>query len=223
MQQKGKRQGRHILRAASGQQGGRLFSNGANERTQDISGYEDGQIFLPDADDKTTESGVTTYGGTLDYYKVKNVILMIGDGMGAEQAKAGEIYKGSKLVMQTLPYSTMVTTYSNDGVTDSSAAATAMATGYKTNNNMVGMIADGTKKENLIEFSKARGLKAGVIVTQVLPHATPAGFTAHVSARYSYNSIAAQQLLCRRTSCLAEAAHTSITGKRQSRRTTMCV
>lgn len=171
------------------------FSNGANERTKNITGYKDGQIFLPDADDKATESGVTTYGGTLDYYKVKNVILMIGDGMGAEQAKAGEIYKGSKLVMQTLPYSTMVTTYSNDGVTDSSAAATAMATGYKTNNNMVGMVADGTKKENLVEFSKARGLKTGVIVTQVLPHATPAGFTAHVSARYSYNSIAAQQLL----------------------------
>jgi len=174
---------------------GVYFSNGTDERTQDITGYEDGQIFLPDADDKTTEAGVTTYGGTLDYYKVKNVILMIGDGMGAEQAKAGEIYKGSKLVMQTLPYSTMVTTYSNDGVTDSSAAATAIATGFKTNNNMVGMLADGTKKENLVEFSKARGLKAGIIVTQVLPHATPAGFTAHVSARYSYNSIAAQQLL----------------------------
>lgn len=170
------------------------FSNGSNQRTQNITGFKDGQIFMPDANDKTENAGVTTYGGTLEYYKVKNVILMIGDGMGAEQAKAGEIYKGSKLVMQTLPYSTMVTTYSKDGTTDSAAAATAMATGHKTANNMVGMLPDGTKVENLVEFSQARGLKTGIIVTQVMPHATPAGFTAHVAARYSYNSIAAQQL-----------------------------
>lgn len=170
------------------------FSNGSNQRTKNITGFLDGQIFMPDADDKTESAGVTTFGGTLEYYKVKNVILMIGDGMGAQQAKAGEIYKGSKLVMQTMPYSTMVTTYSNDGTTDSAAAATAMATGYKTANNMVGMLPDGTKVENLVEFSQARGLKTGIIVTQVMPHATPAGFTAHVAARYSYNSIAAQQL-----------------------------
>lgn len=172
---------------------GVYFYDGNTQRTQTITDFTDGQIFIPDGGTQQ-ENGNIFFSGTLEQYAVKNVIFMIGDGMGSEQIKAGSIYKGETLHMQQMPYSTMVTTYSNSGITDSAAAATALATGYKTANNMVGMLEDGTKVENLVEFSKARGLKTGVIATQVTPHATPAGFTAHVSARYSYNSIAAQQL-----------------------------
>ena len=63
-----------------------------------------------------------------DVANVKNVILMIGDGMGPNQVRAGEIYKGSKLTMQKFPYHVNVETRSHDNyITDSSAAATAMA------------------------------------------------------------------------------------------------
>ncbi len=127
--------------------------------------------------------------------QIKNVIFMIGDGMGKEQVKAGSIYKGSNLVFQDFEFQTTVSTSSLSGTTDSAAAATAMATGTKTNNSNIGLDKDGNKVENLVEFSKNRGLKTGIVATQVLPHATPAGFTAHVNSRYSYNSIAVQQIL----------------------------
>lgn len=126
---------------------------------------------------------------------VTNVIFMIGDGMGAEQIKAGSIAKGANLVFQDFTFKTMVNTSSLSGTTDSAAAATAMATGVKTKNSNIGLDGNGNKVENLVEFSKARGLKTGIVATQVLPHATPAGFTAHVTSRYSYNTIAVQQIM----------------------------
>lgn len=126
---------------------------------------------------------------------VKNVIVMIGDGMGLGQVKAGAVYKGSNLVFQDFENTCTVGTDSVSGTTDSAAAATAMATGYKTVNSNIGLDKDGNKVENLVEFSKARGLKTGIVATQVLPHATPAGFTAHNTSRYSYNTIAVQQIL----------------------------
>ena len=62
----------------------------------------------------------------------KNVIFMIGDGMGFEQVKAANYYNGGDLPFESLPYQAEVTTYSADSaVTDSAAAGTAMATGQK--------------------------------------------------------------------------------------------
>lgn len=127
--------------------------------------------------------------------EIKNVIFMIGDGMGKEQVEAGAVSKGSNLVFQDFEAQTTVSTSSLSGTTDSAAAATAMATGIKTANSNIGLDKDGNKVENLVEFSKNRGLKTGVVATQVLPHATPAGFTAHVNSRYSYNTIAVQQIM----------------------------
>ncbi len=126
---------------------------------------------------------------------VRNVIFMIGDGMGYEQIEAGSVFKGAPLTFQTFEHQTKVDTSSASGVTDSAAAATAMATGTKTYNSYIGLDKNQDKVENLVEFSKARGLRTGVVATQVLPHATPAGFTAHTNSRYSYNTIAVQQIL----------------------------
>ncbi len=138
--------------------------------------------------------GIISVSAVVDQ-QVKNVIFMIGDGMGKEQIKAGAIHKGSNLVFQDFEFQTTVGTDSLSGTTDSAAAATAMATGQKTNNSNIGLDKDGNKIENLVEFSKNRGLKTGIVATQVLPHATPAGFTAHTNSRYSYNTIAVQQIL----------------------------
>lgn len=119
-----------------------------------------------------------------------NVIFMIGDGMGQNHIKAGEIYKGEKLNMQTIPNSTDVTTYSLSGTTDSAASATALSSGIKTWNSYIGKDGNGNDVETLVEYSKKLGLKAGTVSTQTIYHATPAGFTAHTSNREDYSLIA---------------------------------
>lgn len=129
-----------------------------------------------------------------------NVIFMIGDGMGQNHIKSGEINKGSKLYMQTIPNRTEVTTYSysvsNDGAaaTDSAASATALATGIKTKNYYVGKDPNQNNVQNLTEYSKSLGLKTGTVSTQTIYHATPAGFTAHTSNRSDYPLIARRQV-----------------------------
>ncbi|MDR0914375.1 MAG: alkaline phosphatase [Oscillospiraceae bacterium] len=173
----------------------KFTNNAGNEETKYIDDPQDGQLYMPDKTDKTVADGVTVYNGKVEYYKVRNVIFMIGDGMGEEQIKTGDIYLGEQMAMKNMPYHSMVTTSSlSSGPTDSAAAATAMSTGFKTTNNAIGQLSDGTYVETLNEFAYQRGMMNGVIVTQKVQHATPAGFTAHVPTRYSYNEIAAQQI-----------------------------
>ena len=79
----------------------------------------------------------------LNATEVKNVILFIGDGMGPEQVKFGEMMKEEKLSFQEFPYFTTMDTTSSDGLggyttTDSAAAATALATGVLTTTGRVG-------------------------------------------------------------------------------------
>lgn len=66
----------------------------------------------------------------------KNIILFIGDGMGPQQVLAAQMYHGAPLSFESLPYQALCTTHSaNASVTDSAAAATAIATGVKVNNS----------------------------------------------------------------------------------------
>ena len=116
--------------------------------------------------------------------QVKNVILMIGDGMGPTQIKAGELYKGTELTMQKFPYMTKVETRSaNDEITDSAAAATAMATGVRTNNGMIGKNPLGEELETIVDIAHKLGKRTGVLATEELNGATPMGFSAHADAR----------------------------------------
>lgn len=126
--------------------------------------------------------------------KIKNVIFMIGDGMGENHIMAGEIYKGEKLNIQKIPNKSYVKTASLSPVTDSAAAATALATGYKTNNYTIGKDKDGNDVENLTEYCVSKGLKTGIVCTQKICHATPAGFTVHSNYRYDYSNIALSQI-----------------------------
>ena len=78
----------------------------------------------------------------------KNVILFIGDGMGFEQVKAANYYNGGPLSFEYLPYQGEVTTYSSGGgVTDSAAAATAIATGVKVTNGVISLQTPGDGSE----------------------------------------------------------------------------
>lgn len=92
---------------------------------------------------------ITPYEGVKTDTKVKNVIFMIGDGFGEKQAQAGELYKGGKLVFRTGEengwYRNWQTTHDADypKFTDSAAAASALATGVKVHDSVVGISPEG--------------------------------------------------------------------------------
>lgn len=118
--------------------------------------------------------------------QAKNVILLIGDGMGPNQIKAGEIFKGEELVMQKFPYSTKVETRSADSaVTDSAAAGTALATGTRTNNGCIGKHPNGFNLRTIVDYAHDLGKRTGVITTEELTGATPMAFAAHATNRGS--------------------------------------
>lgn len=86
-------------------------------------------------------------------------------------------------------------TYSLDNrVTDSAAAGTALATGAKTNNSMLGQLPDGTPLRSLMDVAAEQGMATGLVVTTYLQHATPGAFYAHVASRHEYALISEQLL-----------------------------
>lgn len=126
----------------------------------------------------------------------RNVILFIGDGMGPAQVQAAGMYQNGAagtLVMESLPYSTTMTTHAaNSAVTDSAAAATAMATGHKVNNGVISVAlpGDGSALETALERFHTHCKAAGLVTTAYATHATPAAFGAHDQSRYNYQGIA---------------------------------
>ena len=124
--------------------------------------------------------------------RAKNVILMIGDGMGEQHIEAGNIYRSNKLNMERFAVIGEVMTRSlTPGATDSAAAATAMATGVKTYNSRISY-KDGKNLETVAELAKAAGKKVGVVVTKPVTDATPAAFLSHAKGRDDSESIARQ-------------------------------
>ena len=125
-----------------------------------------------------------------------SIILMIGDGMGYEHvelARLVEVGVNGSLNMQQLMWNASMTTHSaNQAITDSAAAGTALATGNKTNNYMVGVLPDGTPLENIVEFGQSLGKATGVVSTCRIVDATPAAFSSHVFSR-NYRDLIAQQ------------------------------
>lgn len=129
---------------------------------------------------------------------VENVILLIGDGMGLAQVNAARISAygaDGKLNMHKMPVSGLCITHSaNSLVTDSAAAATAMATGYKTDNSKLSVDPDGKKLVTIMEAAKAKGLFTGLVATKSITDATPAAFASHVESRNQHENIAEQIL-----------------------------
>lgn len=125
----------------------------------------------------------------------KNIIIMIGDGMGTSQIYAGLIANKGSLNLERFPIVGFSKTYSADDlITDSAASGTAMATGTKTNNGMIGVNPDNEPVENIIEISESKGKSTGLVATSTITHATPASFIAHAESRNDYEGIALQFL-----------------------------
>lgn len=127
----------------------------------------------------------------------RNVIVMIGDGMGPEQVAAAAYFaygkpgeavgsgRTAKLSFERLPYQGRMTTHSVQPVTDSAAAATAIATGWKVTNGTISMRLPGNGENlpTMLEYFKGKGKRTGLITTTYMTHATPAGFGSHAASR----------------------------------------
>jgi alkaline phosphatase len=130
----------------------------------------------------------------VDAGQAKNVILLIGDGMGDSEITSARNYQfgadGRLPGIDALPLTRQYTTFSlnkDDGlpdyVTDSAASGTGWATGIKTYNGAISVNRAGKAQRTLLELAKARGLKTGNITTSEIQDATPAVEAAHSSDR----------------------------------------
>ncbi|WP_058322220.1 alkaline phosphatase [Sinorhizobium sp. GL28] len=135
--------------------------------------------------------------------KAKNIIIFVGDGMSVATVTAARILEGQKrgvdgesniLTIDTFPYTAMSKTYSHDGqVSDSAPTATAMVTGVKTRNDIIGLNQDavvgdceaskGKEVKTIFEMAEEAGLATGVVSTARITHATPAATYGHTPDR----------------------------------------
>ena len=133
--------------------------------------------------------------------QAKYVFYFIGDGMGVNQVQGTELFQGelkgeigiSPLCFTQFPVSTVATTFSaTNGVTDSAAAGTALATGNKTKNGAIGVLKDlETPVNSVAVWAKNSGRRVGIATSVSVDHATPAAFYAHEAGRSSYYNIGA--------------------------------
>jgi len=129
-----------------------------------------------------------------------NTILFIGDGMGYEHVAAAGYYANGTsgtLSFERFPYQGEVTTYSaSAAITDSAAAATAMATGRKVNNGVIStaLPGDGSELKTILEYAAEAGKRTGLVTTTAMTHATPAAFGAHEPSRNLGSRIAQDYL-----------------------------
>ena len=126
---------------------------------------------------------------------VKNVILLIGDGMGLAQIHAGYIANHGQLNLSNIHTIGFSQTAAADaGNTDSAAGGSAMAIGEKTNNRYIGVGPDQKKRTNLVDTLAGYGIKSAIISVGDITDATPAVFYAHQADRSMNGEIAADLL-----------------------------
>jgi alkaline phosphatase len=125
----------------------------------------------------------------------KNIILMIGDGMGIGQISAGTYLNNNTSNLERFPITGLHKPMSYDSlITDSAAAATAFACGKKTYYGAIGVDKDTLPLQTILEESELRNLATGMVATSTIVHATPASFIAHNRHRINYEEIAADFL-----------------------------
>jgi alkaline phosphatase len=138
---------------------------------------------------------VQHYSQSAKNKKPKNIILMIGDGMGLAHLYAAMTANGGHLFIENFRYCGFSKTYSSDSyITDSAAGGTAIATGTKTYNGAIGVDPNQNPVPNIREKAEKKGMKTGLVATTLITDATPAVFVAHVASRSSLEDIAADFL-----------------------------
>lgn len=135
----------------------------------------------------------------------KYIFYFIGDGMGPSHVRGTELFFSElfkpllkeevRLPFTTFPQVAFVTTHSaSNGVTDSAASGTALATGSKTNNGCIGVDANGNNVYSVAYKAKEAGYAVGIATTVPINHATPSAFYAHNKSRNNYHEIAQDML-----------------------------
>ncbi|MFW6301731.1 MAG: alkaline phosphatase [Bacillota bacterium] len=129
--------------------------------------------------------------------EVKNVILLVGDGLGMGQIDVARTLAGDKdheLELMKFPEAANMMTSSTEGVPDSAAAGTAMSTGHKVYNGAIAMNEEGEELDSVLDLAESKDMATGVISTNTVTDATPASFIASVEDRGMGAEIAKQSL-----------------------------
>jgi alkaline phosphatase len=122
--------------------------------------------------------------------KPKNIIFLIGDGMGLN-AVTSSVYYLDNSQFRRFPFTGLVVTRSaNQLITDSGAGVTSYATGNRTKNQSISVDTAGVSLETVLDYARSKGLATGIVATNSITDATPAGFYAHVVKRTDQNRIA---------------------------------
>ncbi|HWJ77956.1 MAG TPA: alkaline phosphatase [Niallia sp.] len=137
-----------------------------------------------------------------------NVIMLIMDGSSNNTVSLARWYKGNSLAMDEILTGAVKTYSAESAITDSAPAGTALATGHKSNSGYVGVLPSKvdmpgveenptnafTPVANVLEGAKQLGKATGIVATSEIQHATPAGFSSHVTSRSNYDDIGEQQV-----------------------------
>lgn len=164
-----------------------IFSFASCGITEPEGWYTEGEITITK---KQVQKIVNT-----DFKTPKNVILIIGDGMGINDITLAEdnvngVYDFG-LVLNQIENHGLATTHSADSeVTDSAASATALSTGVKTNNTRIAKDANGNDLKTMAETAREAGKKVGIITDEDLSGATPTAFTVHNISRDNRKELA---------------------------------
>lgn len=126
----------------------------------------------------------------------KSLILLIGDGFGPAYATLARAVAGRELALDPNLVGSAGTEALDSRVTDSAAAATALACGLITDNGVIAMDSVKVPRVTILEAAEARGMSTGLVTTSRITHATPACFAAHEASRSSESEIAEQILTC---------------------------
>jgi alkaline phosphatase len=127
--------------------------------------------------------------------KAKNIIFMVGDGMGITQISSGLYSNNNELNLERISTIGLHKCYAYDDlITDSAAGATAFACGVKTYNGAIGVGPDSIPVQTILEEAELKELKTGMVATSTIDHATPASFAAHNKYRKNYEEIALDYL-----------------------------
>jgi alkaline phosphatase len=156
----------------------------------------------------------------------KNIIIMIGDGMGYEHINAALYYNGNSQqnIWQSFPVQLAASTgsynieyssvdawsnkdYVSSAYTESSAASTAIATSVITSPGMIGMSPDTLPMVNPVQLAFVNGKSSGVVTSVPFCHATPAGFSSHNESRSNYDEIAFEMLVHSPLTLIMGAGH----------------
>ena len=162
------------------------------DQGRDLSKYADDKFRIDDQY-QVSDPYPTVRVAPVRGKKIKNVIVMIGDGMGVEQVSVGWVLNGGHLNMDNCPVTGFSRTYATDElITDSCAGGSALATGVKTRYGYMATDPDGRPVASLLHDAQQKGMKTGVAVTCRINDATPIDFVGHSTDRHDEAGIAAQ-------------------------------